>query len=369
MKKIFRVSFAFFLVANILTVEANELRSGGVIGRHIFGLATDVKNDPLLINEVPLIYEAVEFSKKLSFEHMNFVVSGFGKSVGGLYLTRYDDQLKQYIDTESFDLASVDGLSRPRGGVETPWNSVIFGETQLVDASKPTSFVNDFKVFFKGKDKLVDPFKYGWIAEAILLKGTDGDTKSKVIKDYAVGRVFAGQQFLMPDGKSLYLFDQDNAGMLYLYIAEKANSFTKGALYGISLESGKPVYELLGESSALKIKFKLKKIAFKDLFDQKPLAGGKCPAKYVQINSIYGEECLKVKKRNRKYAGLLDPIRMMPILRKGKAATRFTKVEFQDKQRVALTLDDGKSYTFRVVPGSVDKTKLVSQYLIQETVQ
>jgi hypothetical protein len=356
------IKYCFFLLALscAVTVDAQELVSGSVIGRHIFGLATDVNGDPLLVGEKPLIFASSNFDQTLSLVDKTFVISGFGATLGGLYLTRYNAKSKSYADTVSFELAKVDGLSRPRGGEATAWNSVLFGEAQLVDGANPQDFIDAFKAFYKGKAEMVEPYNYGWIAEAVIL---DEQGSAKIIKNYAVGRVFASQLFMMPDNKTLYLFDKENAGILYLYIAEVANSLTKGALYGISLEDGKVAYDLLGYSSALKIKFKLKKIAFKKLFETAPVDGGGCPAKFAHVNTLYGEECLKVKKRNSKYAGLFDPVRMLAIQRKGRPLTKFAKVEFrQNKNEVVLTKEGGLSVTY----GLGQSADLDSQYIIQE---
>jgi hypothetical protein len=349
-------------------VDAQELVSGHVIGRHIFGLATDVSGDPLLIDDIPLIYGASYFDQTLSFDDNAFVVSGFGDTLGGLYITRYDVKSKRYVDTVSFSLAAVEGLSRPRGGIITPWNTVLFGEALLVDGANPQGFIDGFKAFYKGKAELVNPYHNGWITEAIILD-EQGSGKIKIIKNYAVGRVFASQLFMMPDNKTLYLFDRDNAGLMYLYIAEKANSLTKGTLFGISLDNGKLVYDLLGRSSALKVKFKLKKLDFDKLFEVAPVDGGDCPEKFVHVNNYYGEECLQVKKKNRKYAGLFDPIRMLSIKRKGRRLTKFAKVVFgQKRSGVELTGEGGLSMTYGLGSGAgLEQGKdLDSQYIIQE---
>jgi hypothetical protein len=349
------------LTANAQEIDKQHLVSGSVVGRHIFGLATDVNGDPLLLSEKPLIFAATTFEQTLSVDDKAFVISGFGDTLGGLYLSRYNAQSKQYLDTVSFQLDGVDGLSRPRGGQATAWNTVLFAEAQLIDAAKAQGFIDGFKAFYKGKAEMVKPYHYGWVAEAVVL---DKQGKAKLIKNYAVGRVFASQLMMMPDGKTLYLFDRENAGILYLFVAEKANSLTKGTLYGISLDNGKPVYDLLGHQSALKLKFKLKKIGFNKLFASAAKEGDGCPAKFVHINTLYGEECLKVKKRNRKYAGLFEPVRTLAIRRQGRPLSKFTKVEYeQDNNQLVLTREGGVSQTYGLGQG-VD---IDSKYIIQES--
>ena len=350
-----------FALINTTSIIADELVTGSVVGRNIFGLANDVNGDPLMTAERPLIFETDAFNKKIaSIDGKSFFVSGFGDILGGLYLSIFDDETKHYLDTSSFDLSSVGGLGRPRGGVTTSWGSVLFSEAALVDGADAAPFIDVFKSYYKGKADMVKPYNYGWVAEAILL---DNKGAAKLIKNYSIGRLFASRLYMMPDGKSLYLFDAENTGQLYFYVAKVAESLTDGTLYGVSFVNEKAEYDSLGSTSALKMKFKLKKISFDKLFDTSELKEGSCASGFNHVVTIYGEECLKQKKKNRKYTGLFEPVRTLAISRQTHPQVKLTDVKYnQDNNQLELTSADGASMKFSLGHNG----KLGSRYVIEE---
>lgn len=353
-----------FTLVGATVATAESLLSGSVVGRHIYGLATDVNGDPLLIEEKPLIYSSSNFDVRLPMnDDQEAVISGFGDILGGLYLSQYQTRTGKYIDSRSFALKGVEGLSAPQGGAVTAWGTVLFGESALVDAAKPDNFIKEFKPFYKGKPELVKPYNYGWLGEAILL---DDRGAAKVIKDYAVGRVAPSRIFMMPDGETLYLFDKENSGHLYLYRSDDKNSLTKGSLYGVSVDDGRIHYQLLANSSALKVKFKLKKISFRDIYNTAIPDNGQCPKGFTYVATFYGEECLKQNRKARKYAGIFEPIRTAAFKRKGRPLTRFSDVNFQmDDLQVLLAVNGKSSRSYTL--GGVEK--MGSHYIIQESQQ
>ena len=132
----------FLSVFSAGALSAAELTPGQVIGRNIFGLATDANHDPLLINEDPLIYDAVSFQQTMRVGSNTFVVSGFNHLLGSLYLTRYTADTKTALDTFALDLPSVEGLSHPTGAILSPWQTLMFSESQVSDAAQAAGFVD-----------------------------------------------------------------------------------------------------------------------------------------------------------------------------------------------------------------------------------
>jgi len=363
MKHVIRIALLFFILCGQALADITGHEPGTVVGRNIFGLATDVSKAPLLIFEKALIYDNTSFEQHISKGKSSFIVSGFDDALGGLYLSRYDADNERLLDTESFELSGVDGLSKPTGGIVTGWGSVLFSESQLADASRPLGFIDDFKPFYKGEAELVKPYRYGWVAEAIILTEM-GD--AKVIKNYSIGRVSASRLQLMPDNRSLYLHDAENTGALYLYVAKDANTLADGTLYGVTYDDGQVAYTELGSASALKMKFKLKKMRFDSLFDKESVSKNACKAGFTLTSTVYGDECLKLNKRNQRYAGLFEPVRTMAMLRKGRAANRFDEVVFDgDKGVVSLQVDGGPS--LRVVSGNDEE--IGSSYVIREVLK
>jgi hypothetical protein len=341
----------------VSAVAEPKLYTGEVIGKHIFGLAYDANQAPVKIENKALIFNESKFDKKVVLPHRRAVISGFGDAIGGLYLTYLDEEEERPVDTVSFSLGDIGGITRPRSGILTPWNSVLFSEAKAVDAARPDKFIEQYKPFYRGRAELVNPYNYGWVDEAIILQKQG---KVKLIKNYAIGRVFASQLTMMPDGKTLYLFDKENYGLLYLFVSDKQGSLTSGTLYGVSLDDGKVTYEALGKRSALKMKFKLKRVTFNNLFESVTPQAGECPGDYNNINLLSENECLRLVRKNRKYAGIFEPARVFALKREGNAMSKFMQVTF-GQGRVEMTTISGDkfSYTLSVNDG------LDSQYIIQ----
>ena len=350
------------LLITASTLSAQEINGGTVVGKNIFGLATDYNGDPLLIEERPLIYSESRFNEQVILGKQSFLVSGFDHPVGSVYVTYIDSKTKRYVDTTPLNLSSINGLSYPGTGTRTPWGSVLLSEGGLIDGANPKSFSKDFRAYYKGKDNLIKPYHYGWPAEIIVL---DAEGKAKAIKDYAMGRVFADQILVMPDARTLYMLDSKNSGQLYAFVAEQPYSMVKGALYAVTKSKGKYAYKRLGESSALKMKFKLKKMNFKSLFSSRKPDNGACSKGFTYTKTLYGEECLKLNSRNKKYAGLFEPLRSMAI--KGVPGFRAKGGQLQfdaDKKQLTVRQQGNASVTF----GMDNNTTLNSQYTIKEAI-
>ncbi len=283
-----------------------SLTSGTIIGRHIFGLARDYQNDPVIIDGRPLIYESQTSDTKLAVEDKAFTLSLFNHSIGSIFLTLHNEMQDGLVDTAAVELASVSGITHPDAVTQTPWNTILFSESRNIDAAAPDEFVDTFKSFFKNKADLVNPYNYGWVNEAVIL---DAKGQVKVIKNYAVGRVFADELVLMPDQKTLYMLDANHSGNLYVFVSEEAGSFTKGTLFAGQLLNSQMQWQKLGANSSLRVKFKLKKAAYAAFLSNAEVTESVCPAGYKLTQSAYGTECLKVVKKNRRYVGLFEPAR------------------------------------------------------------
>lgn len=284
--------------------SSSELKVGKVVGKHIFGLARDVQNDPLLLEGEPLIYEASANNAELTVGNRQFRVDIFDHDIGGVYLSQYNDESSLLTDTSSMSLGTIGGVHSATQLSKTAWNTLTFSEYKMIDARYSEEFASVFNPYFKGNSDLVKPYQYGWLNEVIVL---DEKGNAKQIKVYAAGRLFASSYLVMPDNKTVYSHDA-NSGNLYVFIAEEANSFAKGSLYVVNSDGAISLVEL-GKSSALKMKFKLKKVDFSKLYKKGAVSNGSCEASFTYIDTVYGKECLKVQKKNRKYVGQFEPIR------------------------------------------------------------
>ncbi|MEA3512449.1 MAG: hypothetical protein U9R37_02510, partial [Campylobacterota bacterium] len=354
-----------------LYANVYEAKGGDVIGRNIFGLLTDFKHDPIIEIDKAIIIQNSSSNGMLSLKDtededrvQDFLISSFyeeNSGIGTIYITKTkleNNQIKA-IDTQPVDLGLVDGIYKPSNGFKTSWNTYLFSQNGLIDSKNSKEFINNYKKYFKNKSNKVNPYKYGWGFETIILN-TKGD--AKVINHYSLGRTFASNILVMPDNKTVYTYDKQNSKNLYLFVANTANDFSKGNLYVAKKQESSISWVKLGKNSALRLKMKMKKdIEFKDIFKSKKPKDDSCVRGYSFTDTVYGKECLKVNKKFKKYAGTFEPVRYAAI----KGVNGFMDVTtfgLNDKRDMLNFKLDGsikQSYSF------VDDEKLNSNYIIK----
>jgi hypothetical protein len=307
MKFVIQTTLSILLILAVIDINARELKPGTVIGKNIFGLAWDAGKKPLLKDGKPLIYGDRSLDLPIEVGESHFVLSVFKHDIGSIYLTKYNNDTATYLDTKNINLSTVGGVTRPDGGVLTPWGTLLVNENQMIDAANPEQFAEAYAPYYANNPAMVKAYNYGWNVETILL---NEKSDAKVIKNYALGRLFASRVLVMPDNRSIYLYDGKHSGNLYLFVAAKGSSLTKGSLYVAKYIDGKYQYIKLGESSALKMKLRLKRASFANMFAVQSPAEKTCDKGFHYVQTGFGDECLKVRKRARKYAGLFEPIRV-----------------------------------------------------------
>ncbi|KZX76173.1 hypothetical protein A3715_02105 [Oleiphilus sp. HI0009] len=343
---------SFLLAQNLFAQETDnpekgQLQSGKVIGQHIFGLAHDVSGDPLLVDDSALIYPNPLATFEVDIKEQVFQVSLFDHLFGGAYLSRLDDGLT--VNTQAIDFGDVNGVSSIGAATKTEWSSVLFTEHQLIDA-KSSDHKSLYVDYFKGQSDLHKPYNYGWLNEIVVL---DEYGTNKAIKNFVAGRLFASHLLAMSGGQEFYFFDARYSGNLYLFKADQPQSFAKGTLYvvddrGVSTE--------LGQSSALKMKFKLKKTEFSDVFEVDEPLNKQCSKGMTFIRTVYGEECLSVLKKNRKYAGQFEPIRSSALLG---ISPFFKSTNVDDTQALELRYDSNKTAIQLYKNGQLEKQVII----------
>ena len=360
MKTLIKSTSLLFALCCASSVYAQDIKGGEVIGKNIYGLATDYNGDPLLVDERPLIYSTSSFDEEIVLGKQTFLVSAFNQPIGGVYVTYIDKKTKKFLDTSPLELSGIGGLSHPQAGIRALWGSVILAEAGLVDAANAETFNKDFKAYYKGKDNLVNPYNYGWLSEIIVL---DAEGQAKAIKNYAMGRVFADQFLIMPDSRTVYMLDSQASGNLYVFIAEQPYSMVKGSLYAVGRTEDKLSYIPLGETSALKLKFRLKKISFDSMFSSKTPKNNVCAKKYTHVQTVYGEECLKLKAKGKKYAPIFEPIRTLALKGVAGFGGKQSQMQFDTNNKLIRFKQTGKAEI--AFPVNED-THLNSQYIIKE---
>lgn len=355
--QLIKIAIVFFMVVSETAIATTQ--AGKVVGRNVFGLAMDYQFDPVMLNQRPLIYDKVYDMALVEKEQQRFQISSFHHDIGNLYLTRLDQQ-DQAIDSIALDLSPIGGVSKPGNVTLSPWGTLLITSNNTFNTARPGEFISNFKPYYKNKSDLINPYDYGYVLEYVLLNAS-GD--SKVIKNYAIGRVMADSLVMMPDGKTLYMLDNDTSGHLYVFVSDDVNSFSSGTLYAVNGQGASIGFTELGQGSALRMKFKLKKISFDSIFESVQPGDRSCPEGFSFIQSHHGTECLKIRKRNRRYAGLLEPVRTAAINQVKPFSPGSKSLAF-DPQKNQLVLKDNNGVNRQLILGRNEK--LNSDYVIQE---
>lgn len=356
--RILLISVIAFSASSLLADEKGP-ETGTVIGKHIFGLARDFQHDPVMLNESPLIYPRADHSFNLSIDETAFEIALFNGDIASAYLTELAGENSQPIDTKAIDIGPVGGAHSIGSAIKSAWDTVLFTESSLVNAQEWSTFKTQFMAYFKNKVDMLKPYQYGWLNEIILL---DSKGSAKVIKNFVAGRTFATSIIAMPDAKTFYFHDSNHSGNLYLFIADEPNSFAKGTLYAISADQNAEPLEL-GSASALKMKFKLRKSSFEDFFKSSDVRDGACQSNFTYIKTVYGEECLNIQKKNRKYVGQFEPIRSAAIQGVKPFSSIGSKIVYERNNSVIKVIHNGdQSRRYLLVPSKT----LGTQYLITQ---
>lgn len=337
-------------VSSLFSASLN-MQGGDVIGKNIYGVINDFKGHPILLDKTALLEKDSSFSGFINIksddDQSDFIISSFQskEGIGALYLTKtkLEDKKIKAINTESIDLSKVGGVYSPRKGYKTPWNTFIFTQDRLVDGKNDKKFINDFTPYFQNKKNLVDSYKYGWPFEAVVLN-SKGD--AKVINQFAMGRTFASDIILMPDNKTVYMFDGKYSKNLYMFISDKATDFIRGNLFVANLSNNSITWKKLATQNSLKLKLKLRRdLKFKSLYKSHKPKNGTCKKKYILTESYYGKECLSVTKRSAKAVGVFEPIREAARLGVKTAFKDITDLSYDSESNMILLKKDGSVIT------------------------
>lgn len=366
MKIIKNITLTLVTASTLFSASLN-IKGGDVIGKNIYGVINDHKSLPIVLDKTALLPENSLYSGfiniKTQDEEQEFILSSFAskEGIGALYLTKtklVEDTITA-IDTNPIDLSSIGGVYQPTTGYKTPWNTYLFTQDRLVDGNDDKEFIQEFSPYFQNKNNLVDSYKYGWAFETIVLD-TKGD--AKVINHFALGRTFASDLVLMPDNKTLYLFDGKYTKNLYMFISDKPEDFISGTLYVADNKNGSIKWVELAKQNSLKVKLKLRRdLKFKSLYKSHKPKNGTCKNKYTLTKSIYGQECLSVSKRSKKYVGVFEPIREAARLGVDSNFKDITSIDYENDSKMLVLKKNGSIVT----RFSANNKALNSQYLIK----
>lgn len=362
MKVFLLISLAFLLLYGESNSSEDSLAGGTVIGHGVFGLVHDVRQNPLK-NEQDRLVIVEKSSQDFLFEREKqmFMLSLFDSVPGSVYLTHYrkTEQQAVPVTTEEVDFSAWKGAWSLKAGVKSAWDTLLSWESFDFD-SKGDEYVSAIRGYFLNNPAEVAAYDYGWMLEVVLLNSKG---ESKAIKHYPLGRFPRKAAAVMPDEKTVYMMDDAPESHLFLFVAATPKDFSKGELYvAKTAAQGAIKWISLGNSSTLRIKMKLRKpLQFSGIYTAKDPENGKCPKGYNYADSRYGEECLKVKKSMRRFAGVLETLREASI----KGAKPFLKEATALAVRGDRLAILKKDTTIHEAVFTEDQ-KLQSQFIIKE---
>jgi hypothetical protein len=323
------IKIVFLLSVSTGFLHGNYPKGGEIVGKNIFGVMNNFKNEPMLVEARASIIKDSSFHTFLMVKEkeleQDFIISGLinDSGIGNIYITKtyLEDGKVTLFDTFNMDISSTKGLYKPHSFFKTNWNTLFISQG-VVNSRLEKKFQDSFKAYFQDRKELVNSYNYGWTTEVVILN-TSG--LSKGINVFSMGRTFADKFFIKSDNKTIYMYDSKNSKFVYKFLSETPKDFTKGTLFIGKKENGKLSWIKLGKNSALKIKMKFRKaVKFKDIFTYKKPINNQCSRGYSYISTMYGQECLKVKKRFKNYAGAFEPIRYGAI----KGGTKISEKDF-----------------------------------------
>lgn len=248
------------------------------------------------------------------------------------------------------DFASVNGTWINCFGSQTPWNTHLGSEEDYdlqynpltSNAGVTTAGLRGMTELYWKNTKQANPYHYGFIPEVTVSK--DGVTT--VVKHYSMGRGTWEQAKVMADGKTAYLGDDGEYGLMAMYVADKSGDLSSGTLYAAKWNqtsdqnggAANLTWYKLGKATDAEIKTLIDSgITFTDIWDAVAPTSGACAEGYSRIRSgSSADECLKLKTGKEKAAAFLESRRYAAYLG---ATTEFTKME-----GIAANAKDKKAY-------------------------
>ena len=166
-----------------------------------------------------------------------------------LTLSKDDSGMWTVSDPLMVDFSAVNGTAANCFGSVTPWGTPLSSEEWIVnsDVSSTTyaswndpAEVNDSTTRLSHMWEMMaptapNPYDYGYIIEV-----TNPEADAPVpVKHFAMGRYEHENATAMPDGKTVYLSQDDTGGVFFKFVADTANDLSSGTLYGAKLTQDK----------------------------------------------------------------------------------------------------------------------------------
>ena len=310
-----------------------------------------------------------------------FMVSQFECGVGAMYGFELEQASDGTLAAKENTLQYISQAENFGGwvhcaGMTTPWNSHLGSEEYEPDARRAMqtdpatkldsgdSYLDEVtKYYWKDENNANaeydnNPYFYGYIPE-VSVNASSATASFTHAKHYSMGRAAWELAYVMSDEKTAYLSDDGTNVGFYMYVADNTQDLSAGTLYAAkwiqisAANSGAAdlMWIKLGHGTDAELKAYIDtKPTFSDIFSTVEPVEGTCATGFTFVDTAEGEECLKVKSGQEKYAAFLETRRYAAMLG---ATTEFRKEEgltfdpdhnrlFVAMSEVAKGMTDGK---------------------------
>lgn len=147
------------------------------------------------------------------------------------------------LDAMMVDFAAVNGTGANCFGSVSPWNTPLTSEEWVVnttlDSTTDPSWNDPAEIadnsllagMWALSEEASNPYDYGYIVEI-----TEPTSAAPVpVKHFTIGRYEHENAVVMPDRKTVYASQDDTGGVLFKFVADRAEDLGKGTLYGAKL--------------------------------------------------------------------------------------------------------------------------------------
>lgn len=199
-------------------------------------------NELILENDMPDFNGFIPTGEGKGYLFTNWEMYPGGMS--RLALTKDDKGMWSVDDAMMLDFKGVHGTAANCFGSVTPWNTPLTSEEWIVntsvDSTTSASWNNQSAIdtsilgymWQLTAPDAPNPYRYGYIAE--VQKPTEAEPE--VVKHYALGRFEHENATVMPDGKTVYMSQDDTGGVLFKFVADTPEDLSAGTLYGAKLK-------------------------------------------------------------------------------------------------------------------------------------
>ncbi|WP_105172965.1 alkaline phosphatase PhoX [Pseudoalteromonas sp. T1lg24] len=205
---------------------------------HIYSMVSD---ELILENDMPDFNGFIQTGAGKGYLFTNWEMYPGGMS--RMALEKDNQGSWTVTDAMMLDFDGVKGTAANCFGSVTPWNTPLTSEEWIVDSKVDTTtnpnwnnpaLVSSDMIGYMWQLTAPDapnPYRYGYIAEV----QNPTSNEPMVVKHYALGRFEHENATVMPDGKTVYLSQDDTGGVLFKFVADTPEDLSAGTLYGAKL--------------------------------------------------------------------------------------------------------------------------------------